>query len=248
MFIKKIAKQIKEFLEVAAALILPRSCIICNKIIGSGHLCVDDFNQLQFLQKPACVICFQPFTFEVEKDMCCAACLAQKPKYDKAISVFKYDEFSKKFILAFKYGDRIYLSKFFAQLMFIAAKEIIADIDFVTPIALHKKRLKKRKYNHSALIAKDFAKISKINLIYDLLIRQKNTSSQLHLNKIARRKNLKGAFKFNDKYFSKIQQKNILIIDDVITTGATIDNYCKVLRKVGVGKIYVLTLAKTIID
>lgn len=223
------------------------NCLICNKIISSGYFCVEDFNKLQFIGKPSCGICGHPFEFEVDKNMLCGACIAQKPKYNKAISILKYDEFSRGFIFQFKYGDKINLSKFFASLMFSGSKEFIEDIDFITPVALHKKRLRKRKYNHSALLAKDFAKFSKLPLIIDLLIRHKNTKPQSSLSKKARKRNIQGAFKFNDKYLKRVQGKNILIIDDIITTGVTIDNYCKILRKAKVGKIYVLTLAKKVL-
>ena len=240
-------KKIYKFVEFIISLIMPKSCLICNKIILDGYFCSEDFDKLHFISKPNCKICGQPFEFEVAQNMICAVCIYKKPKFDRAISILKYDEISKNFILSFKYQDKTQLAGFFANLMFIGAKEILADIDFVTPVALHKNRLRKRKFNHSALIAKNFAKIAKLSIIYDLLIRQKNTKPQFSLSKLARKRNISGAFIFNIKYLEIIKGKNILIIDDVITTGVTIDEYCKVLRKFKIGKIYDLTLAKTTI-
>jgi ComF family protein len=241
MFYKKI-KNIAQFL---LAMIMPKTCLICNKIIANGYFCGEDFSKLRFISKPNCNICGHPFEFEVDKNALCASCISSKPRYDKAISVFKYDEFSKDFIFSFKYKDQINLAGFFAKLMCNSVKEIMDDVDFVTPVALHKKRLKSRKYNHSALLAKHFSKMSKVSLIINLLIRNKNTKPQASLSKIGRKRNIEAAFHLNNKYLDRIKGKNILIIDDVITTGATIDNCCKVLRRAKVGKIYVLTLAKT---
>lgn len=240
-------KKLRNFLISVGAVIMPSHCLICNKIIANGYFCAKDFSGLRFLTDPACAICFQPFEFEQGDGACCAACLAKKPKYERAIAVMRYDEISKKFIFSFKYFDRIDLSKFFAKLMLNQAKEMIMLADFIVPIPLHKKRLGQRKYNHSALIAKDLAKLTKIKLIYDLVTRKRNTKSQSSLSKIGRSQNIKGAFAFNEKYLSKVKGKNILLIDDVITTGATINECCKVLKKAGIRKIFVLTLAKTVI-
>lgn len=226
---------------------MPHSCIICNKIINSGYLCQEHFEKLNFISKPNCPICCHPFDFEVSKNTLCPNCLRKKPSYEKAISIFAYDEISKKLIFDFKYHDKTNLIKFFTNILFNHSQEIIDDIDFISFVPLHKKRLKQRKYNQSALIARKFAKKSNITLITNLLIRHKNTKPQFYLSQKARHKNMAGAFVTNSKYLSEINNKNILLIDDVITTGATIENCCKELKKSGVSKIYILTIAKSIL-
>lgn len=237
-------KTIKNFIKI----IFPSSCFVCDKIIADGHFCTHDWKKIQFLHYPACEICFWPFGFEVEGKILCAACIKDPPLYFKSICVLKYDEFSKALITKFKYSDKTYIAKYFADLMFNQAREILPGIDIIAPVPLHKLRLMKRKYNQAALIANHFAKLSGKKIINDLLIRVKNTKAQSGLNKKLRSKNIAGAFVLNKKYLPEILGKNILLIDDVITTGATIDACSRVLKKGKVDKVYVVTLAKRILE
>ncbi|MCE3255648.1 MAG: utilization protein GntX [Rickettsiaceae bacterium] len=230
------------------AVIFPKSCLICNKIIDGGSFCVEDWNKLYFLQKPACDICFHPFEFEVEDQIICGKCSKEKPEYFKALSVLNYDENSKILVTKFKYFDQTYLAKYFANLMFKQAMEILQEIDFIAPVPLHKFRIIRRKYNQAALLAKHFAELSGKKLISDLLVRTENNAQQTTLNQKTRRRNVAGIFKTKKKYLKQIKDKNILLIDDVITTGATCESCCKELKRSGAKRIYVLTLAKTVLS
>ena len=236
--IKKLAQK---FLNT----IFPKTCLICNKIISGGSFCIKDWNRLHFLQKPACDICFQPFEFKVGDQMVCGKCLQKRPKYFKALAVLNYDETSKTLITKFKYFDQTNLAKYFAELMFKQAKEILSNIDFVAPVPLHKFRIIKRKYNQSALLAKNIGVLSDKKVLVDLLIRTKNNKPQALLSQKARKKNVAGIFTVRKKYSEEIRGKSILLIDDVITTGATMESCCKALKQYDISKIYVLTLAKT---
>ena len=239
--IKKLTKRILN-------IIFPKNCLICNKIISNGNFCVDDWKELYFLTKPTCNICFQPFEFKVDDEMLCGKCLQKRPEYFKALAVLAYNEQSRIIITKFKYYDQINLAKYFAELMLKQAKEIIVDVDFIIPVPLHKVRIIKRKYNQAAILAKNIANLSKKKLIVDLLVRIKNNKPQASLSQKMRRKNVVGIFKINKKYQQKIKGKNILLIDDVITTGSTVESCCKELKKCEVNRIYVLTLAKATID
>ena len=236
-----IKKLVKKFLNV----IFPKTCLISNKIISGGNFCVKDWNDLHFLQTPACNICFQPFEFKVDDQMICGKCLQKRPEYFKALAVLNYNETSKTLITKFKYFDQTNLAKYFAELMFKQAQEILPNIDFIVPIPLHKFRIIKRKYNQSALLAKNIGVLSDKKVLLDLLIRTKNSKPQALLSQKRREKNVAGIFKVKERYSTAIKGKNILLIDDVITTGATVESCCKVLKKFGTNKVYVLTLAKT---
>lgn len=247
MFLRKIKKIIANCCNFLAQIMMQSHCVICNKIIDNGYFCPEDFSNLSFITDPKCEICCQPFDFKTQEIFLCAKCSKKKPLYDKAISIMRYDDVSKKIILGLKYFDQTYLSKIIAKMMLNGAKDVALMSDLIVSVPLHKSKLGKRKFNQSILIAKNIAKIAKIPICYDILIRTKATKSQFVLKKDQRYKNLKDALIFNDKYLAKIKGLNILLIDDVITTGATIHQCCRVLRKAGVNKIYVLTLAKTVI-
>lgn len=158
----------------------------------------------------------------------------------------KYDEYSKALIIKFKYFDQTYMAKYFAILIKNQLQNLINNIDYIAPVPLHKLKLIKRRYNQSAILAKKLAKITNLPVITDLLKRSINTKSQSSLDKELRKSNVNKAFIFNKKYQKQIFGKNILLIDDVITSGATINSCSKILNKAGVSKVYVATIAKTI--
>ena len=225
---------------------MPNNCLICKKIIANGYFCQEHFKEIDFISEPSCTICSYPFEFEIEEDEICAKCLSKKPQYDELTAIFKYNDFSKKIIFDFKYNDKLILADFFAKLIHNSIKDYSDDINFISFVPLHKKRLRSRKYNQSALIAKKLAKISKTNIVFDLIIRKKNTKPQFLLSKSGRKENLKGAFIFNKKYQDLIKNKNILIIDDVFTTGATIESCSKILKKNKAKKVYIAVLARRV--
>jgi ComF family protein len=237
---------LKRIISHITKLIFPQTCLICNQIIDNGNFCAKDWSELHFLQKPACNICFQPFEFRIDDEALCGKCLQKRPKYFKAISVWAYNEQSRIIIARFKYYDQINLAKYFSELMLKQAQEIFPEIDFIVPIPLHKLRIIKRKYNQAAILAKNIAKLSDKKLILDLLVRTKNNQPQASLDQRMRHKNVRGIFRTKEKYLTKIKGKNILLIDDVITTGATIESCAQELKSAKANRIYTLTLAKTI--
>lgn len=230
-------------------IILPNSCIKCEKTIDEkGIFCLDCFNQLKFITNPKCKLCSDPFIFSVEGSEICANCLTEKPYYDSSIAIIKYDRFSKEIIFKLKYHDQTLIAKKIANLIHSLNKNIIEDFDIIIPVPIHKSKLARRKFNQSALISKNIAKTNKkISFIPDLLIKTRNTSTQTQLNKTARYNNIKGSIEINNKLKSKIQNKKIILLDDVITTGATI-NYCsKILRKYQPKEIIVISFAKRVL-
>lgn len=203
---------------------------------------------MQFITEPKCKICSYPFEFEIEENMLCAGCLSKKPAYDKAFSTFIYKDVIKDVIGKFKYHDNAYLSKKLAQILFNRCSKDIQEIDLIIPVPLHKKRLRTRKFNQSLIIARELSKLSSTNICRDLLLRTKNTIAQAGLTKKQRKDNLRNAFEINKKHQDTIKNKNILIVDDVMTTGATLENCSKILKQHGANKVFVLTIAKTILD
>ncbi|MDR2778636.1 MAG: ComF family protein, partial [Rickettsiales bacterium] len=138
-----------------------------------------------------------------------------------------------------------FLAKFFVKLLLKKAEYIRDRVDFIIPVPIHRKRLRWRGYNQTLLLADELSRLIAIRTIPDLLVKNKNTVAQTTLKSKKRRVNLKSAFNINEEYVNLIRDKNIMITDDVFTTGSTVNECAKVLKNNGVRKVFVLTIAKT---
>ncbi len=242
------------FFKKILAILFPNHCLSCKEIIDDNALfCSICWHKLQFITDPKCRICSYPFEVELlgpSKNLPCANCLKKKPSFDNVITVFYYNEIIKKIITDFKYYDQTFIAKKLAKLMFNKLKSELDNIAFITIVPLHINKLKKRKFNQTALLAKHILKLAKpkkIPLYNDLLFRTKDTKIQARLNEKQRRSNTKNAFVLNKKYQNFVKDKVILLIDDVMTTGSTLETCAKVLKKRGAKKVIILTLARTAI-
>ncbi len=228
--------------------IYPPICIVCgNSVYEHGSICSKCWECINFISDPQCQICGFPFDFQVIEGAICAGCAYKKPYFSKARSVFLYDENSQKIITNFKYRDKTEYSSFFSRWMVRIGSNMLDECDFIIPIPLHPLKLFLRKYNQASLIANELHKHSKKKVLYNAIIRIKYTTKQASLVRKNRFKNIKGAFRINKKYIKLLEGKNILLVDDVITTGATINECAKSLIKQGkVHKVEALTVAKTL--
>jgi len=229
------------FLRKIIDFIIPHTCLKCNTINMDYGLCSDCFKNISFITKPNCQSCGEPFINKT-RGKYCGLCLKNKPKYILR-SVVIYDENSSSLILKFKHGDGTHISPYMANEMTKVIQDFESDIDLIIPVPLHKIRLLKRKYNQSAYLAKIIGKNINKTCDYTSVKRIKNTASQGNKSFSARVKNIKSAFAIND---TNIRNKNILIVDDVYTTGATINELSKTLFKSGAKQVYVVCFAKVI--
>ena len=228
--------------------IFPQQCCICkNYLSDNGQLCIKCAGKFDFISSPKCDLCGFPFEFELKssnKKLLCPKCLKKSYKFDKAISAVRYNEFSKRLILPLKHGDKTQYAKTIASIMSMFGRELAQQSDFIIPVPIHFTRMLKRKYNQASLIATHLSKIYKKPVLYTTLLRQRATKSQGHLSIVERKKNISGAFFV--KHIKKIKGKNILLIDDVFTTGATVNECAKILKRNGANKVFVLTFARVI--
>ena len=170
-----------------------------------------------------------------------------KPKnkyFKELISIFKYEGIIRDKILQYKFEDKAYMYNTFAKIILKNEKicGLLKKYDIIIPVPIHKKRKAQRGYNQTQLIASKISKYLKIKLCDDVLIKSKNTIAQSKLNKNKRKQNIKGAFKILNS--EKIQGKNILLFDDIYTTGSTVNECSKILTRAGAKRIGVLTIAK----
>lgn len=164
--------------------------------------------------------------------------------FNELISVFKYEGQIRKLILDYKFNEKSYLYITFASFLLKDEKlfENIKNYDTIVPVPISKKRYKERGYNQSLLLAKEIAKHTNLLLVNDCLIKTKNIVEQSKLNKEDRENNIKGVYELKNRQI--IENKRVLLIDDIYTTGSTVNECSKILRKGNVAKIGVLTLAK----
>ncbi len=246
------AKYLSEF---AAQLFFPANCMACNAAVAKmGTICNDCFVRMRIMQAPECHKCGEPFAFEVENDALCDNCATNPPIYDCAKSLWAYDDLSGKIVKGFKFSDKTSLAPHLGQLLAVRGADLIAKADIIAPVPLHFKRLRERRYNQAGLLCNHIAKNTIFNtdnkhkLIQDLLIRTRYTTPQTELPFTKRQQNVDGVFRVNPKYAKSLAGKNILLIDDVITTGATLNACAATLKAKNANEVYVLTLTKRLLD
>jgi ComF family protein len=228
-------------------LILPPSCLRCSEPIETnGNLCVPCWKNIAFSSEPCCKICSQPFQFKVNDKLLCLKCSKNLPYYDRAFHLFAYDDFSKKLIIDFKFYDKTNLAPHLARMLTNKSEFKNLIIDYIISVPMHKKKLQVRLFNQSTLLARNIAPLAKIKFLSNCLLKIKNTKPQSELSHKERLKNLANVFAVSPKYKDFLAGKNVLIVDDVFTTGATLNECAKTLKQCGVSQVFVATLAKTI--
>ncbi|MBL4720544.1 MAG: ComF family protein [Alphaproteobacteria bacterium] len=226
--------------------VLPPRCIGCGAIVEDSGLCGACWGALQFLGRPACERCAYPFEYAAPGETLCLACVRSPPTYDRARAVFAYDDASRSLVVGFKTADKTYGAPTFAAMMGRAGEELLAEAALIVPVPLHRRRLFMRRYNQSALLAARLARRARATLAVDLLVRRRHTRLQGQLSADARRRNVQGAFEIRRKRKAMLDGKRVLLIDDVLTTGATVDECARVLRRGGATAVDVLTLARVV--
>ena len=164
--------------------------------------------------------------------------------FEKHLYVFKYEGVVRRYILKYKFQDKSYLYKTFVNFLLKNEKffEIIKSYDTIIPVPISKKRQKERGYNQSYLLAKEIAKKTGINIEINCLYKSKNIIEQIKLNKEDRVQNIQGVYELRN--YKKIINKKIILLDDIYTTGSTVNECCKILKVASPNKIGVLTIAK----
>lgn len=231
--------------------VLPPLCLGCNEIVEApGALCADCWQRFSFVAPPFCERCGYPFVHHLGGDALCGACSAKPPRYRRARAALVYDEHSRRLILPFKHGDRTDIARACGRWMARAGRELLADADLVAPVPLHWRRLLMRRYNQAQLLARialrEGGAGSAACLAPDLLRRRRWTGSQTGLRAEQRRSNVRHAFDVHPRWRSALEGKSVLLVDDVLTTGATVESCVQALQRAGARHVDVLTLARVV--
>lgn len=235
---------IQAFIDI----LYPPYCLICHTRIRGAKarepLCVKCREKINTLTAPFCVKCGRGVAGAYTREGKCALCLKQNFNFDRAWAGYAYDGVIKEMLHYFKYNHKVSLGSALARLMldFIGEYRLpVGSCDYIVPIPLSPARLREREFNQAYVLAAALSNHLKLKLLDNNLKRVRNTKSQADLDRIARWKNIQGAFKLKSP--NLVKDKTILLIDDVLTTGATASEAAGALKNAGAGSVYVLTLA-----
>lgn len=229
--------------------ILPPRCTLCGKILKTDKgLCDECIDKISFLNGAICYHCGQPLNeAPVEgKHLLCGKCLKPQRRIFRMIrSACAYDDCIQKLIIDFKFYDKTDLASLLAKMMYVAGKDIFsAGVDVIIPVPLHRTRLLNRRYNQSALLAKELGRLSGVKVAYTTVIKNRKTLPQVQCSGQERLKNVRGAFEV--KNLEDLTGKRVLLVDDVLTTGATLKECAVAIKKAKPKSIDSLTVARVV--
>lgn len=229
--------------------VLPPLCLACGAVVAEpGSLCPQCWGSMGFLAPPLCHSCGHPFDVDpgAEGQALCAPCLAKPPPWGRARSVLRYDDQSKPLILRFKHADRLEGAAAFARWMARAGAELLAEAEVIVPVPLHRWRLLARRYNQAAVLALALGRQCGVAVAPDALVRLRRTPVQGHLDREQRRRNVAGAFAVPVARRRLVAGRRVLLVDDVLTTGATLGECTRTLIKAGAVAVDVVTLGRVV--
>lgn len=226
----------------ALATIAPPHCLMCREpVTHHPAVCAGCFNRLNFISSPRCGHCGTPLGPGAKDGGECGACLAEPPAFDAARAACLYDEASQGLVTRLKYADSVHLVPLLASWMRLHGQEMLTGADMLVPVPLHPSRLRRRMFNQSALLGELIARQSGVPLRQEALLRTRATTPQAGLSRKARKKNVSGAFSVGK---IPVSGQCVVLIDDVMTTGATLTACAKALKKAGAREVRVLVFAR----
>ena len=226
----------------------PARCAACREPVEShGALCAQCWNDMHFIAEPLCHRCGLPFGHDMGGIALCGHCMANPPAFAEARAVFKYDGSSRAQILALKYQDKTQLAPIFGMWLARTGQHYHEKVQAVLPVPLHYRRLLKRRYNQAALLSHALSKQTGLPVWLDSLQRTRATATQAGLTRKGREDNVRGAFTVPPARRAQLKGTSLLLVDDVMTTGATLNACARALHDAGVVDVYVLTIARTVV-
>lgn len=232
--------------QAAIDWVLPPRCALCSSMIrGQAGLCTTCFQSMQFLADPLCDCCGRPTSVR-ETGPVCAPCLSVQPAYDWMRAAFAYDDASRALILALKYRDRLDVVPALSAWMAAIAANKIGREDIIMPVPLHWRRHLARRFNQSAALALALAKKVDARFAPDWVERTRNTPPMKAMSRKERAENVRGAFDISSARRRDLEGKNVVLVDDVFTSGATIEELSEELRACGVARIGVVVVARVV--
>jgi ComF family protein len=231
-------------LRAALDLTLPRLCAVCREPVESEGLCPACWSKLSFISRPYCERLGIPFVYDPGPGILSMEAIADPPAYQRARAAVRFDEISRALVHALKYGDRLDLAPMMGRWLTQAGRELLAEADALVPVPLHWRRHWARRFNQSAILAAAVAKGSGVPIAAGALRRVKRTTQQVGLSRAQRAANIQGAFRVPADGKAEVVGRKLVLIDDVLTSGATVEGCAKALLRAGAKNVDVLVFAR----
>jgi ComF family protein len=226
---------------------LPPLCPACKKpVADDGGLCPGCWSQLSFITPPYCERLGIPFAYDPGPGVLSMQAIADPPAYERARAAVRYDDIARTLVHALKYGDRLDLAPTLGRWMVQAGGALLSEADALVPVPLHWRRLWMRRFNQSAALAEVIAAQVKLPVAHAALARVKPTRQQVGLTKSERADNVQGAFRVRPEARADVKDRRLVLVDDVLTSGATIDACARVLLRAGAAAVDVLVFARVV--
>ncbi len=239
---RSITRLLGRFGRAALGIVYPPQCIACNSATGEPHaLCSTCWAGIPFISEPVCARLGTPFAHDFGPGMLSPAAIADPPRFDSARAVAIHEGGAKEMVARLKYGERLDLARAMARMMVQAGGPLLATTDVLVPVPMHRGRLWQRRYNQAALLANEIGLLAGKPVLLETLRRVKRTPPQVGLARNERRSNLAGALHIKPADRAAIAGRHCLVIDDVRTTGSTLNACAHILRQAGAARIDVLT-------
>ena len=262
--LRRIAGALRATFGLVVDVALPQLCASCREPVGDAGLCAACWARLSFIAPPYCERLGIPFTYDPGPGILSMEAIADPPAYHRARAAVRYDEVARTLVHAFKYGDRLDLAPTMGRWMANAGRTLLSEADALVPVPLHWRRQWARRFNQSALLAQMISKevigkemIGKernkdgngsgtLPVAYNALRRVKATPQQVGLSQSARAQNVQGAFRVPPDGKAAVTGRRLVLIDDVLTSGATMDACARALLRAGAAQVDALVFARVV--
>jgi ComF family protein len=251
-FLPALGARAKRVGAAALDLLYPPVCLACRRAIGAhGGLCPECWRAMRFIERPYCERLGTPFEADFQATeggrALSAAAVADPPVFARARAVAHFEEGPARLLVhRLKYGDRGELADPMGRWMARAGAELLEEADLLLPVPLHRLRLAQRRFNQSAALARSIAKVSAVPARVDILTRPKPTPPQVGLTRRLRAQNMQGAFAVPEEKRIEVAGRRLVLVDDVMTSGATLNAASRILLRAGASQVDALVFARVV--
>src|SRR5438132_10196675 len=232
--------------KFALDIALPTLCVACREPVDGDGVCAECWAKLSFIEPPYCPRLGVPFVYDPGPELLSMEAIANPPAYQRARAAVRYDDVARTLVHALKYQDRTDLAPTMGRWMARAGQELLEEADVLVPVPLHWRRGWSRRYNQSGTLARVISRQTGVKLASEALRRVRATEQQIGLSRPQRASNVQGAFKVAADRMADIQGRRVVLIDDVLTSGATTDACARALLRAKAAQVDVLVFARVV--